>query len=536
MATQNLTKLDLLLAGGWATDLGGRNLGQVGQGALQISHLTNAKNVFYEQDGWPHKIGGTQNITTSALESGTKIRGLHDFWKQQGGTQAQRRIIHISSKVKADTGDGSFADIITGLSPNSVPNYESAENQCLITSDSSGEAPRIYDGTNVTPFKTGDPDLAFAAYHQNRMFGAGDSTNPSRLYYSDLLDITEWQGGESGFIDINPNDGDEITGLASFKNELWIFKGPNAGSIHRLQGSTPVLNLPDSFARREFARGVGCVAHASIFRFRDDLGFVWRDGSVRSLAGVDRFGDLEQGSLTSGIRTWLRDNVNRSALIRSRSAVDEERGYVLVTLPIDSSDETNAILMIDLRFEQPRLAWWQFATVHANSIATVVDSEFFGLAQPMMGGSDGNVKRLQYPDRSMELASADPRANSEAYTAEVEFPFMDPAGFLNVKTHHSFGVSFQSEGTYNLDFEWRRDIETPQTDTIDMGGQPALGTFVLDTDYLDPDRPHHGFVTANEGGEFRASRIIVSQDDKDVDMRLYGAFLRVYPGPPSLEN
>ena len=80
-------------------------------------------------------------------------------------------------------------------------------------------------------------------------------------------------------LDIDPGDGDRITGLVSHKNELWVFKGPHKGSIHRITGTSN-----SDWARTTFIEGVGAVWQNSIFRFGDDIGFLWSDGSPRTPA------------------------------------------------------------------------------------------------------------------------------------------------------------------------------------------------------------------------------------------------------------
>jgi hypothetical protein len=74
---------------------------------------------------------------------------------------------------------------------------------------------------------------------QEPALGGGRATNPSRLYYSANVDPEDWVGVGSGSIDIDINDGDMITGIASYQDNLFVFKGPNKGSIHRITGSSP---------------------------------------------------------------------------------------------------------------------------------------------------------------------------------------------------------------------------------------------------------------------------------------------------------
>ena len=94
-------------AGGWATDFGPTTYGSPGQdGSMSIPYLRDARNVVYEFDGGIHKAPGTARLNSGALESGSPVRGVYDFWRQ--GTvdsPQQRRIIHVGDTIKYDQAD-----------------------------------------------------------------------------------------------------------------------------------------------------------------------------------------------------------------------------------------------------------------------------------------------------------------------------------------------------------------------------------------------------------------------------------------------
>ena len=48
----------------------------------------------------------------------------------------------------------------------------------------------------------------------------------------------------------------------------------------------------EPFALRPYIDGLGAISHNSIFRYRDDVGFVWMDGSIHSLAATASYGDF----------------------------------------------------------------------------------------------------------------------------------------------------------------------------------------------------------------------------------------------------
>jgi hypothetical protein len=96
--------------------------------------------------------------------------------------------------------------------------------------------------------------------HKNRGFGF--SSYSSRLYFSVLFNLWYWPQGlvdlsataKQYYIDINPDDGDFITNIISYNDELLVFKN---NSIWVLGG----FDETDFFVRKvEFRSAIGCVS------------------------------------------------------------------------------------------------------------------------------------------------------------------------------------------------------------------------------------------------------------------------------------
>lgn len=94
-----------------------------------------------------------------------------------------------------------------------------------------GNSQKKFDGlnfTNITSPAIANVDLAFFEFFQGQdfaaLFGAGDLTHPSRLYYSDSDNPDNWSTGSAGFIDIALDDGFGITGLKVQGEQLIIYK------------------------------------------------------------------------------------------------------------------------------------------------------------------------------------------------------------------------------------------------------------------------------------------------------------------------
>lgn len=511
-------------AGGWDTDSGPTASVPIDD-VVAIPFLIDAENVLFERDGGPHKIPGTAKLNSAELESGATVMGLFDFWITGSGSgSTQHRIIHVGTTIKKDDADGSFSDIFTGLTSGAIPCYAVLEDILVIASDSSSDVPRSWDGTTAQNLAGTPPNFSICAKHQNRMWAAGVNGNASRLYYSALLDPEDWVGSGSGSIDIDPNDGDRITAIASHRNELWVFKGPYKGSIHRITGSSPTGD--DAFARKTFVDGLGAVNHNGLFRFANDLGFVWSDGSVRSLAATDAFGDYAEAALSRPINVnYLGDRGNLARFDQAWAAVDDILGIVAITIPVDGSSTNNVIIAMDFRFAPAR--WSLVSAISAACVASVVDSSSVNRRQLMLGGYDGYVRKWGQKDRTND---------GTGISLKVTTPHFNYGLPAHKKTIDFASIGFAPKNDASVTFGWQRDNMAQQTTTVTQGGGAQLDSFVLGTDTLGGAAFVDRFMDLTEGGEFRSVRYQVTHSANDEDVEFHSIGARIRLGGISLEN
>nr|MDQ3317454.1 hypothetical protein [Actinomycetota bacterium] len=96
------------------------------------------------------------------------------------------------------------------------------------------------------------PNGKYLAYHGNRVFVAGVTAQPTRLYWSDIGNPRVWP--VENVLDLDPGDGEPITGIGTLKGQLLVFKGSKAWTIFDL----------NTGANRRLGDNVGCVSHRSI--------------------------------------------------------------------------------------------------------------------------------------------------------------------------------------------------------------------------------------------------------------------------------
>lgn len=108
---------------------------------------------------------------------------------------------------------------------------------------------RFWDGGTRNWKSTGNPinpqnmwgyNINLVEVYKSRIYGAGDPAFPSRLFFSSVISSSgniTWNPA-SDFVDINPGDGEDSTGLKNYSLELLLFK-PNYIYRFRTTGVDP---------------------------------------------------------------------------------------------------------------------------------------------------------------------------------------------------------------------------------------------------------------------------------------------------------
>ena len=464
-----LTKVIVTVGGGWATDFGPVFTGAPQGNALILPFLLRADNVTYELDGAPHKVGGSSLYGPRLDESGTavSVQGLYDFWLQgTAGSETQNYITYAGTQLLRSTSlSESWSVIKTGLETAKEPCFETFTAKMIWASTSNVDVPQQWDGSagTTSDLGAGAPNFAFHVKHKNLLFAAGVAANPSRLYFSDTLDPTTWSGGGSGSIDIDPDDGDRITGIVSHKNELIVFKGPNRLSVHRITGSS--ASGTDAFARVPFITGVGGINHNGLFRINDDLVFPSPRG-IHSLAATAAFGDYVEAFLARPILSHYQDSLNHTVLHTNWGVNYQAKGLAVWSFAPSGTTTKRVYLVYDYRFQPGRWASWGINTpyVNANCLAIM---QVLGRKHVLFAGTTGGyVHQLTVSDRSI--------ASGTAYTGDVLTPFINFGSSALKKNTHTGFWSLNPKGTYNFTTEYTRDSNAAQSVAIAQGGGNTL--------------------------------------------------------------
>jgi len=188
-------------------------------------------------------------------------------------------------------------------------------------------------GYTTTDFK---PNTILSAY--GRIWMADISGDRQTVYFSQLLNGSEFDGGDSGSLSINsvfPNN-DQIIGLSAHNGFLIIF-GRNNIAIYANPIDVTELTLAD------FIPNVGCVARDSIVNTGTDVIFL-SDSGVRSLQRVIQEKSLPMRDLSKNVRDELVSNVASETATKIRAVYYDRDAFYLLALPA-----TRYVYCFDLR-------------------------------------------------------------------------------------------------------------------------------------------------------------------------------------------
>jgi hypothetical protein len=463
-------------------------------------------------------------VNTTVLGAGAAVRGVYDYWRQgTSDTASQRRIVHVGSTIKYDQADGVFLDLFTGVDTQAVPNYNTFDDLLLIASSSAADLPRSWDLATARYLAGTPPNFSFCVTHKNHVFAAGDFANPSRLYYSVPLNPEDWTNTGSGAIDIDPNDGDMITGIISHKDNLWVFKGPNKGSIHRISGSVAA-----DWTKAPFINGLPVGWVNSLFKFGDDIGFITTNGSVHSLKATAAYGDYNQAWLSYPINKYMQESLNNGRARYITTAVDINRGQVWIGVTPSGQQTNTRYLIMDYRFmtqnePYPRWSYWDSRAF--ASIAVVRDTL---RSRVFAGGYDGYVYKLDQNTRT---------DSGNAISMRVETPSMTYGEEWLLKNLANAAVSLHAWNDNVVSFQWILDGVEDYTTSVTQGATGSLfDSGLFDTAVFGGQAFLPRFFGIENGGDFRSIAYVFTDTANDSDLEIHSFMAKISPSGESEQN
>lgn len=159
-------------------------------------------------------------------------------------------------------------------------------------------------------------------------------TDGTTLYYSGLLDETQWASGGAGSANTLhywPRGTDYITAIAAWENYLVVFGKRN---ILIYANPDDIGNFP---LLKDTIEGVGCIARDSVQVIGSDIVFLSETG-MRSLRRTLETEKNNLQEMATQVRDLLIPYINGNEA-KIRSVYNQQQGFYLLVIP-DSGDPT----------------------------------------------------------------------------------------------------------------------------------------------------------------------------------------------------
>lgn len=509
----------------------------------ELTHFTQANNVIFQVSGSVRKVGGSQRLNGTGIAGAPDVVGMFDFWRSGTSGTSTQQFVMVDSTGKIYRTTFALPLDISGsvaLTAGARPVFAQFRDLLTIWS-SADEAPRKWNQTGNAALLAGNPPAGHVAtVHKGRLWAANTNANPSRLTFSALDTAETWTGTDTGSIDVDPEDGDRIVGLASHKGQLLIFKGPNKGSIHQLSGSAPTGN--DAFSRQPLLKGIALQTHNSIVEVGDDLWFM-SDRGIHSLSATQRFGNFAQADLSRYLKIGFAEGINRSLLDQVWGVHYAHKSCVIWTIaPSGVAENTVAVVFSYIRQEEEglKVSIWNRSCISA---AIFIDPTT-KVRQVAFGTTDGFAERQDIPRRGLASAATggfilntdvlgtgrlgDAFASNTAYnmrilTPQITITDIDAQGQPRADqpvTLQRMYLKSEPLGDYNVTIDVSRDGLAPETYLFNQGS----GGFVLDTAVLNVNQLGGGIlqtISAEMLGEARSISLDINQGGAGEDAHLY---------------
>lgn len=416
------------------------------------------------------------SMFTLSLSNGTK----HDLVGTDAGT------------IYEDSNGTITASVFTSVSTSRASEYTQFLDTALMVDGSN--VVKTWDGSTTGLISSAATGAKFIETHLNKIFLAGMSTNTSRIDYSATGDINTWTGVGTDQINVEQNDGQDITGIKSFaRNELVIFK---ERSMYKLIGfDKPSFNLSS------IDKSVGCINGRSVQNFKASTG-----GGLLVFAYIDGI-YVYDGASANKISSYVQDvwdNINRTRYDKIVSTIDVDKQRYIISFPTGSSTVNDTTLVVDLAhpwqddsgFHFPIFKW----TVAGQSLYT----EFRGTTNIQRVVFGGNADGFKY--RFGTLYSD----NGSSIDSYIVSPLMAMGDSLSTSNHlrRITTAWVSTAGEIDVDTEIKDGTEWTTQETITTAGEgSAIG--VDFTVGLSPIGLPEASFTWNTNSKARSRRIKV---------------------------
>jgi len=171
----------------------------------------------------------------SQVESGQNVLGMANYRNNSGSTK--RLLVKINTNIY-DYDGNSWNSVRSGLTATSKARFTNLIDLTYMVNGTNNEVLRTYDGStfgssNVASLPKGD----YIENYRSRIWVGQKTTD--KLYYSDIVTTSQTLTGGTSFIQISPQDGEQLTALARHPRALLAFKNNHIYRIFSISSIDP---------------------------------------------------------------------------------------------------------------------------------------------------------------------------------------------------------------------------------------------------------------------------------------------------------
>jgi len=357
--------------------------------AQDTSFAEIADNAIIDRQGRLASRKGNNVLTTNKTALGADhIHNIHEFYDSAGN-----ETIFSTGNNKIMSGTTTLTDVTPGSYTITANDWKIVNFNDKAYFFQRGFDPLVHDNSNgLRTFTVANGGATNATFKANevlaafgRLFIAGNATNDTIIYWSDLLDGNAFTGGSSGNIDVSkawPDGADKIVALAAHNDFLVVF---GEHSIIVYSGA----DSPASMAISDTVSGVGCIDRKTVISIGTDLLFLSDDG-LRSLGRTIQEKSLPISDLSRNVKQDLIAKL-ASKTSPASTVYSPENYFYLLCLP-----DSNLVYCFDLRgrLENGSFRVTKWPSVNFKSFARDRDGTIY------IGTTDGIGKYDGFDDNN----------------------------------------------------------------------------------------------------------------------------------------
>lgn len=352
---------------------------QVSDNLIDDREASDLQNIAYVEAGGVAKRTGYKqlgdNLSNNPMGLGSYTDSASSKYVCTIDGTALKYLKDTSTTWATATGDTMTASQTT--------TFTQAQGKLFIWNSTDGGA--YFTGSAVTRPGTA-PKASFGLYFKGLHIVSGVAGQVNRVYIAEGADATDFTNASGAstlndstevpgatsftdtagtepaqFVDIDKDDGDKITGLATFQDSVIIFK---ERSIHQMEfdvDGVPSVAL--------ITRAMGCVSHKSIENAENDIFFLSRRGVFVLGNEPQFFSAIRTNELSARVSPQIK-LISEANLDLSTAIYYDYKYYLGV--PEGGTSTNNITWLYDRRF----LAWSKSkaGSMNAESFTVIIDS------------------------------------------------------------------------------------------------------------------------------------------------------------------